>query len=328
MWNAQADRPTVVDVFAGAGLFSYAFAREGFRLVEGVESDRIAAATYAKNLGGHIRVSDIRTVRPTGQCDVLIGGPPCQGFSTLGRRRECDPRNRLSFEMVRWAKALQPRVVVIENVEAFLSSRVWRRVSNLLEELGYSVSAQVLDAYQMGAPQVRTRSFTVASKIGLPHIGRSCHARLRTVRQAWEGLPPRPDGRNHHYAPSPSALALARMRVIPEGGDKRDVLRVAPELAPPSWQRVTCEVTDVWGRLRWDRPSNTLRTTLLNPSKGRYIHPEQHRVISLREAARLHTIPDEWEFEGLPTQIARQIGNSVPPALGRAVARAISRIID
>jgi DNA (cytosine-5)-methyltransferase 1 len=117
------------------------------------------------------------------------------------------------------------------------------------------------------------------------------------------------------------------MRVIRPGGDKRDVMRYAPELTPPSWWRLRCQVTDAWGRMEWDRPSNTIRTALQNPSKGRYIHPEQHRVISLREAARLHTIPDGWRFAGSPKQVARQIGNSVPPSLGRAVARAVNEVL-
>ena len=320
-------KPTAIDLFAGGGLFSYAFVREGFRVIQAVEANLVAAATYAKNLGNHVLVGDVRDVMPAAPCDVLIGGPPCQGFSTLGRRRDDDPRSALSMEMVRWAQALCPRVVVIENVEAFLATPMWRSVAKALQSMGYTVSAHVLNAYSMGVPQLRTRSFTVASRIGKVTIRRAVRCRIRTVREAWEGLPQTPDGKNHHHAPSPSALALARMMVIPEGGDKRDVLREAPELAPPSWHKVTCEVTDVWGRLRWDRPSNTLRTALLNPSKGRYIHPEQNRVISLREAARLHSIPDDWTFEGLPTQIARQIGNSVPPALGRAVARAIRRLL-
>src|ERR1051325_11636792 len=94
--------------------------------------------------------------------------------------------------------------------------------------------------------------------------------RLKDVRQAWDGLPTTPDGSNHHYAPQPSELALARMRVIQPGGAKRDVMRYAPQLAPPSWWRLKCQVTDVWGRMEWDKPSNTIRTALLNPSKGRY----------------------------------------------------------
>jgi DNA (cytosine-5)-methyltransferase 1 len=105
------------------------------------------------------------------------------------------------------------------------------------------------------------------------------------------------------------------------------VLRLAPHLAPKSWWKIGGQATDVWGRMLWDEPSNTLRTALLNASKGRYIHPEQHRVITLREAARLQSVPDCWIFEGTPYQIARQIGNGVPPLLGRAVAKAILALI-
>ena len=327
MSGKRPQKLTVIDLFAGAGLFSHAFAQEGFSLVGAVEIDRPAATTYDMNLGRRVVCADIRTVEPSEGCDVLIGGPPCQGFSTLGKRDEADPRNLLSFEMVRWAQRLAPKVVVVENVKAFLDTPTWRSLAGSLGELGYSVTGFALDAYEMGVPQLRTRSFTIASKIGTPVMKRAVRRRLRTVREAWEGLPSKPNGRGHHYAPSPSALALARMRVIPAGGDKRDVMRAAPHLAPPSWWRTQGDVTDVWGRMEWDSPSNTLRTALLNPSKGRYIHPDQNRVISLREAARLHTVPDMWRFAGTPTQIARQIGNSVPPALGKAVARAVRKLL-
>jgi len=221
---------------------------------------------------------------------------------------------------------MQPKVVVIENVAAFLESDEWQGVRRGLRRLGYEVEAIILDAFDYGVPQRRRRSFTFASRVGMVTAPRQRRS-LRSVREAWEGLPSEADGRNDHYAPTPSRIALERMQIIPPGGDKRDVMRRAPHLAAPSWWNVSSEVTDAWGRMEWDQPCNTLRTALQNASKGRYIHPEQHRVISLREAARLHTIPDSWVFTGLPTQIARQIGNSVPPSLGRTVARAVKRLL-
>lgn len=323
-----ASRPTVVDLFAGAGVFSHAFDREGFRVLRAVELDRNAAATYAANLGNHVVVGDVRRLDPEGTCDVLIAGPPCQGFSTLGKRRGDDPRNRLSYEVVRWAKAMRPSVIVIENVTAFLTSPQWRVVTSRLRALGYQTASMVLDAAEFGAAQRRRRSFTFAYLDRLETPRRARGRKTRTVRDAIGHLPLVPDGVNHHVAPVPSALARARIEVIPAGGDKRDVMRQAPGLAPRSWWRSRVEITDVWGRMSWDRPCNTLRTALLNPSKGRYIHPEAHRVISLREAACLQTIPDSWRFVGTPWQIARQIGNSVPPALGRAVARAVRQSIN
>ena len=313
---------TVIDLFAGAGLFGHAFAREGFDVRLAVERDAVAAKTHALNIAGRVIVADITKVEPEGRCDVLIAGPPCQGFSTLNRHRVDDPRNWLGLEVVRWARATKPSIVVIENVAPFLKSAAWQEISKRLKSMGYEVAATVLDAADFDVAQFRKRSFTIASTIGLPEMPKARKSK-RTVRQAWDGLSAAPDGLNHHIARQPSLLAEARMQIIPEGGDKRDVLRIAPHLAPPSWRRPRSEITDVWGRLEWDSPANTLRTCLLNASKGRYIHPEQDRVISIREAARLHSIPDSWEFAGTPYQIARQIGNSVPPMLGRAIARAV-----
>lgn len=325
----RTSKPTVVDLFAGAGLFSHAFAVEGFTIVQAIEANRDATATYALNLGSdHLVHADITKVAPSVPCDVLVAGPPCQGFSTLGARRLDDPRNKLSMEVVRFAKILNPSIVVIENVEAFLHSEVHLRVRRAFARLGYGVLSYVLDAVDFGVPQYRARSFTVATRqSALPLEGLRKRRVARTVQDAFAGLPAEPDGNNFHYSPRPSALALARMKLIPPGGDRRDVLQRAPELSPPSWHRPRSEMTDVWGRMRWDSPSNTLRTALQNPSKGRYIHPDQNRVISLREAARLQTIPDSWVFAGPPYPVAMQIGNSVPPSLGRTVARAVLRAL-
>ena len=218
------------------------------------------------------------------------------------------------------------KIVVIENVPTFLNSKYWASLEATLVHLGYEVASEVLNAVDFGLPQRRRRCFAFASKIGLPRIGPPSSKKPTTVRQAWQGLPSEPSGLNGHVARRPSEIALARMKVIPPGGDKRDVLRVAPHLAPESWVKIGCEATDVWGRMRWDEPSNTLRTGLLNASKGRYIHPEQNRVITLREAARLQSIPDDWDFAGTPYQVARQIGNGVPPLLGRVVAKAVREV--
>ncbi len=324
---ARNGKPTIVDLFAGAGLLSGAFVAEGFRVVHAVEADKTAAETYRRNVGDHVQVADVTRASPQGRCDVLIAGPPCQGFSTLGKRDPNDPRSQLSLDVARWARKLQPSVIVIENVAAFLESPVWQALSRSLRRAHYEIKAYTLDAFDFGVPQIRMRSFTIASRVGFCDIKPLRVRGARTVRDAWRGLPSKPDGQRNHYSPNPSALAAARMRVIPHGGAKHDIMKRAPELAAPSWWTLRCQVTDVWGRLHLDKPSNTLRTALQNPSKGRYIHPSQNRVISLREAARLHSIDDNWDFFGLPTQIARQIGNSVPPLLGRSVARAVRRAL-
>ncbi len=300
---------------------------EGFEVVRAVEADPFAAETYRLNIGDHVHVDDVRNVSPSGRCEVLIAGPPCQGFSTLGKCLANDPRNRLSLEVVQWARVTRPQVVVIENVVPFLGSSVWKRLNRDLSELGFRVHAFSLNALDFGVPQDRQRSFTIATRRCYSEPAPPGQQSRVTVRQAWRGLPDLPNQERQHIAPKPSRLALARMRVIPPGGDKRDVMKRAKRLTPPSWWRMQCAVTDVWGRMLWDCPANTIRTSFQNPSKGRYIHPEQDRVITLREGARLQSIPDSWSFEGPPTRIARQIGNGVPIVLGRAIATSVRRAI-
>ncbi len=298
--SRRTTKPTVTELFAGAGLWSSAFVAEGFSVTRAIEIDSIAAATYKRNLGPHIEAADVLESEPKGKCDVLLAGSPCQGFSTLGRRDSQDPRNLLSLDLLRWVPVLCPEIIAIENVEAFLYSSVYDQLRSSLELMDYRVVSIVVDATDYGVPQRRVRSFTFATKGRLPKLKPNLRNAVRTVREAWSGLPDEPNGINLHTAPIPSELALARMKLIPTGGDKRDILRLAPDLSPPSWRRPRNEITDVWGRLRWERPSNTLRTCLQNPSKGRYIHPEQHRTISLREAARLHSIDEaSCSFQGV-----------------------------
>jgi DNA (cytosine-5)-methyltransferase 1 len=129
-----------------------------------------------------------------------------------------------------------------------------------------------------------------------------------------------------HLWPAHSELSKKRIALVPPGGDKRDLMMRAPELCPPSWFRLACQATDVFGRIISDAPANTIRCEFQNPSKGRYIHPTENRTLSLREGARLQDVPDEWHFTGGPGSIARQIGNGVPLKLGSAIGGAISTL--
>src|SRR5262249_605427 len=149
--SMSSRRPTVIDLFAGAGLLSHAFREERFSVEYAIELDAAAARTYAANLGPHIRVADVRRVKPTGRFDVLVAAPPCHGFSGLGKRDSDDPRNLLSLEVVRWAKYTRPRVVVIENVARFVGSSVWTRLTAALRRLGYEITAIELNAVDFGA---------------------------------------------------------------------------------------------------------------------------------------------------------------------------------
>lgn len=320
----KSSRPKVVDLFSGAGLFGYSFLKEDFEIVQAVELDPVASSTYAKNISSHIINKDISMVKPVGKCDVIIAGPPCQGFSTMSRKRDDnDPRNFLSLEIVRWARVMKPTIVVIENVAPFLNTPIWQKLKLEFNKLGYSFSGSVYKAFEFGVPQLRERSISIASKVDILSPKKIKSFNLETVREAWAGLSRVPNGKNHHFAPVPSEMTLKRIKFVPPEGDRYELIKKAPHLVPPSLLRLKSGVSDVWGRMKWNEPSNTIRTFMIHPSKGRYIHPEQHRVLSLREAARLQTIPDSYQFEGGITDVARQIGNAVPPGLGRAIARAV-----
>lgn len=158
--------PTFVDLFSGAGLFSRGFVTAGLRPAGAVELNPFAVESYRRNVGEHVVRGSVRDHAPAGAVDVVIAGPPCQGFSTLGRRDPKDERNVLCLEVVRWARLGDAKVVVVENVPPFIVSPQWTRMTRALRRLGMTVETWELDAYDFGVPQRRRRSFTIASRIG------------------------------------------------------------------------------------------------------------------------------------------------------------------
>ena len=313
---------TCAEIFAGAGLIGGGFKYAGFQMVFAAELDPKAVATYNKNLDPIAEIWDVTMVKPGLKYDVLVAGPPCQGFSSLGRRNPKDARSSLSICVFEWAKAHNPNVVVVENVPQFLNSDYCAKLKVLFSDRGYEWLSWTLNAEDFGVAQRRMRSFTIFSRIGLPKKPVAVKNR-QTIRQAFKGLDTIADGENFHTAPLPSQLALSRIKQIPEGGDKRDVMKSAPDLCPPSWFKMGNQAVDVWGRMDWDKPANTLKCSFQSASKGRYLHPVEDRVISLREGARIQGIPDSWTFCGDRTSIARQIGNGVPVPLANVIASSI-----
>jgi DNA (cytosine-5)-methyltransferase 1 len=314
----------VAELFAGAGLFGRAFQDEGFSLISAYEWNDVAASTYHRNLNSSIKVCDLSKQRPEGKAEVLIAGPPCVGFSSLGHRNPTDPRNLLGLIIPDWAIALDARVVVIENVAAYLKSFVWSEIRNRFEKIGFETYFWTINAADVGAPQRRIRSFTVFSKIGRPPLEDCFNVATSTVREAFRSLPRFPNRRAQHYTLPRSEYALRRIRLVPPGGDVRDIARKARHLVAPSWFRTHGKIIDIWGRMRWDEAGPTIRTGFLNPSRGRFLHPSEDRPISFREAARLQMVPDDFFFNGTPEQIARQIGNGVSLGVGRAMAKAVA----
>jgi DNA (cytosine-5)-methyltransferase 1 len=318
-------RISFADMFSGAGLFSAGAVRAGMTPAFAIDLSKDAIASYNRNVAPVGVVGSVIDPRELPQVDVLLAGPPCQGFSTLGRQDPLDVRNSLALEVPKWADRTGATVVVVENVPPFLRSAKWRELVQRFEALGYAIDAWELEAADYGAPQLRRRSFTIASRIGpitKPVANQGARATAGDVLSR-----PVANGDAMHRWPTPQGIAAERIALIPPNGDKRDVMRLAPHLCPPSWARVGCQATDVWGRVDPAQPANTLRCTFQNPSKGRYLHPTEDRCLSLREGARLQGVPDEWVFEGRPYPVARQIGNGVPVHLGEAVCRSVGAAV-
>jgi len=328
----------VVDLFAGAGGLTLGFARAGFRPVLAVEIEPAAAKTYEANFGCHVHKGPIEEVEFFPRADIVIGGPPCQGFSPLGRDRDADSRaemNELWRQYLRAVREIRPLAFVVENVPEFLKSAQYLAFEQefvddpLLRD--YKIESRVLNAADYGVPQRRRRGLIIGSRIGPPRWPDATHgpeadppSPFATVRGAIGDLPLEPTGRDLHIGRNPRPSSIERYRAVPEGGNRFDLAANRPDLLPDCWRNKKSGTTDVFGRLWWDRPAFTIRTEFFKPEKGRYLHPTADRSITHREAARLQTFPDDFVFEGSKIEIARQIGNAVPPMLAAAVATSLS----
>lgn len=347
----------LIDLFAGAGGLTRGFLDTGrYRVVAAVELDVAAAASYAANFGTrHLYQGDIgawldATEAP--EAEVVVGGPPCQGFSTLGRQDPDDPRNRLWSLYVECLRRARPKYFVLENVPQFLESEQFQLLMNENKDggrlMGYRIERGILNAAEFGVPQIRRRAIIIGARTdvshpGIPHGPLQDPRFWRTVRREIGDLDHKvtttelPDSKierfgrvlpgefktiDLHVGRKPEPISLARYRSIPEGGNRADL----PEkLQAPCWRRHKTGSGDVMGRLRWDKPSVTIRTEFYKPEKGRYLHPTEHRPITLMEAARLQGFPDHHLWVGSKTAIARQIGNAVPVSLARHIANHLTR---
>lgn len=354
----------LIDVFAGAGGMTLGFSKSfghAFDSVWANDFDDSCVETYNANFGEHCVPGDIVDILKDPdtripKADVVIGGPPCQGFSLLNKKREGDPRKQLwrpYFEVVERSRA---KIFVMENVPQLLGSFEHGEIMGMGEAMGFKVWGAVLCAADYGVPQTRRRAFIIGCKLFDPkfvfpprktHFDPSkggvqtsflqadCNGYLPgavkwcTVHDAIADLP-RPVGTeirseppplDLHFGRSPTPMSLSRYKAVPEEGMNRfDLQKRAPELTPACWIRKKSGGTDLFGRLWWNRPAFTIRTEFFKPEKGRYLHPGQHRPITHREAARLQSFPDDFVFKGSKIEIAMQIGNAVPPGLAARVA--------
>ena len=340
---------TMIDLFAGCGGMSRGFQDSGrFRSIFAVEWDPDAAETYELNFGDHVARSPIEGVASFKSADVIIGGPPCQGFSALNRDAVGLERRGLWREYLRALRQVQPRAFVMENVPELLRSEEYAEFKRRAEELDFKIEGKILNAADFGVPQRRRRAIAIGIRTGSIPWPTPTHAEIAddtsadgrkpwvTFRQAIAGLPLRPDGKAWHQRRNPRPESVRRYKAVPrDGGDRfamqRNLDRAGlGHLVPRCWREKPTGTTDVFGRLWWDRPAYTIRTEFYKPEKGRYLHPSAHRPITLREAARCMSFPDDFVFpeHQAMTSVARQIGNAVPPMLAQRIAESLAVAFD
>ena len=347
--------PTMIDLFSGCGGVTTGFKAQGFTVVAAVEWNPVTAQTYRLN---HpevvVYVDDIRQISPQemqkqcglpqGHLTVLSVCAPCQPFSTHNRYRRADERASLVLETVRFVEALRPMFLFVENVPGIKHHPgILDRLLGDLEVLGYRVSTSaIVDAVDYGVPQFRKRFILLSTRrdieLRIPdplYASPSEATRLgkkewRTVQDAFAGLEPLASGEASrtdplHKARKHTPISLERLRHIPHNGGSRDSLPVELQL---SCHRNGTNVGyhDVYGRLEFTKPSNTLTTGCTNLTKGRFAHPTSDRAITPREAARLQTFPDSYQFCGSYEQISAQIGNAVPVKLAEIFAHYFYRL--
>lgn len=334
-------RLSLIDLFAGCGGMTLGFGSTGhFESCFAVEWDHDAAETFRQNFGDHIFDGAIEDVSRFPRADVVVGGPPCQGFSPLNMARVGLERRSLWREFLRALQESEPQAFVMENVPELLRSGDYAAFVKAAEELGFSVSGRILNAADHGVPQRRRRAIVVGVLCGEFDWPERTHfppeaiplngMQWRTFRDAVEGLPLEPSGENWHNPRNPRPQSLERYWTIPSEGEGRfDLAERRPDITPACWLKKKTGSTDVFGRLWWDRPAFTIRTEFYKPEKGRYLHPSEHRPITVREAARCMTFPDSFVFPESQsmTSVAKQIGNAVPPVLAGCIATALAEHI-
>jgi DNA (cytosine-5)-methyltransferase 1 len=362
-------RRTVIDLFCGAGGLSEGFRQAGYHVLVGNDFFDAAGETFAathreaKFLSGPIQKYTVEDFLEAaglepGELDVLVGGPPCQGFSVYNHQRGLhDERSSLYLEYLRVVRGLKPNWIVLENVTGMTSAGGGAAVNAVLDglrTLGYKVEAKILRAEEFGVPQERRRIVFIGNRVGLPikfpdpthgpdelplvNVGEAIGdlprlengqdagdvAYASEPRSAFQAeMRGRSNGVQNHSAAKLARINLERLKHIPQGGSWRDI---PFDLLPAGMKRAKrSDHTKRYGRLSWDGLSSTILTKC-DPHWGAYFHPDQDRTITVREAARLQSFPDWFEFKGSRTDQYIQVGNAVPPLLGRAIAGAITKV--
>ena len=365
-------RLSVTDVFAGCGGFSLGFDNEKSyevlyaidfwdKALETIKLNKPSIRTIQSDLSVSENLDDL--IECVAGTDILIGGPPCQGFSTLGKRRDGDRRSSLVDVFAELTRRVQPKIAIVENVRGIQtkSHPEYGTFANALKRRlesgangGYVTTSHVLNALTFGVPQNRARWFMLAVRSDLldepttidrfwEYLGEEAVTNHGTVRDAIGDLPQLDSGEEkkignsglplfNHKAMKHSQALIDRLKAVPPLGGLPDVPR---HLLTPHLRKMLDgqygsggHVKNIYGRMDWDSPSGTIVAGIDKITCGRFVHPDQNRLLSPRECARIQSFPDDYEFAGGQVAQYYQIGNAVPPRLSGAIARGLLRFIQ
>lgn len=338
--------PTAVDLFAGAGGATAGLVGAGFEVLAAVENDLLAAASYEANHDDvALAARDIRQVDEyqlrrllglqRGQLDLLKACPPCQGFSTLASGPVDHDRNDLVLDTARFVTEFRPRALLLENVPGLAhDARLDKLTGTLSRQLGYCFRQYLVRATDFGVPQRRRRLIVLGTAPGMPAppatleeaLPTQFDRSLRTAGQALDELAETLVPNDPLNRARVNSLAVReRIQQIPINGSRFDL----PEVHQLACHQALTKrhATAAYGRVRRDQPAPTMTTRCTTPSCGSFVHPEQHRGLTLREAATLQTFPPSYRFVGGHDAIERQIGNAVPVRLAYALGLVVHALL-
>lgn len=361
----------VIDLFAGCGGLSLGFIKDGNTIKKAVEYDSSIANTYKRNHPEvEVIVDDIKNIDQSntfkyGDADIIIGGPPCQGFSMAGARIRHgfidDPRNYLFKHYFNVVKKVRPRVFVMENVKGMKTmqkGRIFEEIissfsdETLLEGKPYSIFYRIVKAVDFGIPQKRERLIIIGSTIKNIDFDSIWDYTIQEIKKEYPSYfdkvtiqdaignlgPTTTDGDidnpspetdyerfltcdskllHNHTKTKHSKLAIDRMKKI-DNGENYTTLD----------EKINSVHSGSYGRLCWHEQAPTITTRFDTPAGGRFIHPDENRTLTPREAARIQSFPDDFVFYGNRTSICKQIGNAVPPKISFFLARLVKHIIE
>lgn len=342
----------VVDIFAGCGGLSYGFEMSGYEILLGIDNWQDCLDTFLYNHKNSkilcediskVKKQDIDKIIDNKKVDVLVGGPPCQGFSLAGKRDSKDSRNKLVLEYVKIVKDLKPKFFVLENVIGLLSMKdeagnlVIENLEKEFKKIGYKISYKALYAHNYGVPQKRRRVFIVGNNLNINFefpkpINDGDKVKFITVGDAISDLPfldndfgeentkhknkpkskyqefmrSKTDKLLNHTKSQHSDQTIKVINLVPEGGNWKDL--------PSEYQNIR-SYSNTWKRLDSKLPSVTIDT-----GHRHHFHYKANRVPTVRESARIQSFPDHFEFKGTRTSQFKQVGNAVPPLLAKAIA--------